>query len=129
MLSVEIVTPSKVSWTGTVAEVQAPGIGGEFGALPDHTPMLSVTRPGVVTLYGTDGSKTRMVVGGGFAEVGPDRVTLLVDLCEDASGVDKAAAAEELKAAQARLEQAEPGTGAWEQARKDMELSSARLEA
>ncbi len=129
MLSVEIVTPAKVSWTGTVAEVQAPGINGEFGTLPDHTPMLSVTRPGVVTLFGTDGSKTRLVVGGGFAEVGPDRVTLLVDLCEDAAGVDKKAAADDLKAAQARLEQAEPGTAAWEQANKDMALSAARLEA
>lgn len=129
MLSVEIVTPAKVSWTGTVAEIQAPGIGGEFGVMPDHTPMLSVTRPGVVTLHGTDGSKTRMIVGGGFAEVGPSQVTLLVDVCENAEGVDKAAAGEALAAAQKRLEDAQPGSGEWEQARKDIELCQARLEA
>ena len=128
-LQIEIVTPSKVAWKGTVAELQAPGIAGEFGVLPDHTPMLAVTRAGVVTLHGASEGDSRMVVGPGFAEVGPGQVTLLVDLCEPASQVDKAAAQSALADAEGRLAAAEPGTPAFESARKDVDLAQARLDA
>ena len=128
-LQIEIVTPSKVAWKGEVTELQAPGIAGEFGVLADHTPMLAVTRAGVVTLHGAAGGDSRMVVGPGFAEVGPNQVTLLVDLCEPASSVDKDAAQTALGDAEGRLAAAEPGSAAYESARKDVALAQARLDA
>lgn len=127
-VTVEIVTPSKVAWKGEVAEVQAPGLLGEFDVLPDHAAMLAVTRTGVVTLHQTGGSK-RMVVGAGFAEVGPGQVTLLVDLCEPAEGVDKTAAAQLLADAESRFAAAEYGSDEHEKAQKDIALATARLDA
>lgn len=128
-LQIEIVTPSTVAWKGQVSELQAPGIAGEFGVLPDHTPMLAVTRPGVVALLGAPGGDLRMVVGAGFAEVGPAQVTLLVDFCEPAESVDKDAARAALADAEGRLSSSEPGTPAHETARKDAALAQARVEA
>jgi F-type H+-transporting ATPase subunit epsilon len=127
-LTVEIVTPSKVAWKGEVGELQAPGLQGEFGALPDHAAMLAVTRTGVVTLHTGAGPK-RMVVGAGFAEVGPGLVTLLVDLCEPAESVDKDAAAKLLAEAENRLVAAEPGSDEYEKATRDVALATARLDA
>ena len=101
-LAVEIVTPAAVAWKGEAEEVQAPGLLGEFDALPDHAAMLAVTRAGVVTVHAADGAR-RKVVGTGFAEVGPDQITLLVDLCEPAEDVDKEAAKAALTAAEDTL--------------------------
>ncbi len=128
-LTVEIVTPAKVAWMGEVAELQAPGVLGEFGVLPGHASMLSVTRAGVVALHGAKDGASRLVVGPGFAEVGPDRVTLLVDSCVAAASVDKAAAAEALAAAEARQAAAAPGSADWDKASRDVELARARTEA
>jgi F-type H+-transporting ATPase subunit epsilon len=128
-LHIEIVTPAKVAWTGEAVEVQAPGVSGEFGVLKDHTPMLAATRPGVVTLHGTASGDSRLVVGAGFAEVGPGSVTLLVDLCELAGDVDKAAAQADLTAAQTRVAEAEPGSTEYNSATTDAELAQARLDA
>jgi F-type H+-transporting ATPase subunit epsilon len=127
-LSVEIVTPAAVAWKGEATEVQAPGLAGEFGAMPDHAAMLAVTRAGVVTVH-TDAGAKRMVVGTGFAEVGPGQITLLVDLCEPSEDVDKDAAQASLSAAEETLASADPSTDEWAKARKDADLATARLEA
>lgn len=127
-LTVEIVTPAKVAWKGEATEVQAPGLAGEFGALPDHAAMLAVTRAGVVTVHTAAGAQ-RMVVGTGFAEVGPGQITLLVDLCEPAESVDKDAAQADLSAAEEALAGSDPATDAWAKARRRADLAAARLEA
>ena len=127
-VAVEIVTPAKVAWKGEASEVQAPGIAGEFGAMEDHAAMLAVTRAGVVTVHTDTGAK-RMVVGAGFAEVGPGQVTLLVGLCEPAEDVDKASAEAALAAAEETLASSDPSTEEWSKARKEADLAAARLEA
>jgi F0F1-type ATP synthase epsilon subunit len=91
--------------------------------------MLAVTRAGVVTLHLEGGDKKRLVVGPGFAEVGPDRVTLLVDSCEVAEDIDKAAAQKVLELAERTLLDTEPDSGPWLDAHKQIELSRARIEA
>ncbi len=127
-LRVEIVTRSSVAWEGRADEVQAPGFFGEFGALPEHARLLSATVPGIVTVH-VGGEARRFVVGPGFAEVGPDRVTLLVDSCEDAAEVDKAAAAAELERAEAAFAEAAPDTPERDLAERDVLMARARLEA
>ena len=106
--------------------MQAPGFLGEFGILPNHTQYLSVVKAGVVTIF-ADGKETRFVVGRGFAEAGPDRLTLLTELCEEATGQDKAAAQTLLDESEKTLASADPTTGEWLHAERDAELARARL--
>ncbi len=80
-LDVRIVTPRKVAWEGKADSVQAPGALGEFGVLPKHIPYLTTLVPGPVTVHTGEG-KVRFTVGVGFAEAGPDRVTILTESCE-----------------------------------------------
>jgi F-type H+-transporting ATPase subunit epsilon len=81
-MHVEIVTPSAVAFQGEADEVQAPALLGEYGALPGHARLLAVGKPGIVALHQGGAIVKRLLVGPGFAEVGPDRVTLLVESCE-----------------------------------------------
>jgi F-type H+-transporting ATPase subunit epsilon len=104
-----IVTPSQIAFQGSAAEVQLPGFNGEMGVLPDHAALLTLARPGVVTIHNGADTK-RLFVGKGVAEVGPQQVTLLVDLCEDPASVDKAAAQVDLNDALAALKDIAPGT-------------------
>lgn len=108
-LSVQIVTPNAVAWSGIASDVQAPGVLGEFGVFPRHIPYLTVLVPGIATVRTAEGVK-RFVVGEGFAEAGPDRVVLLADTCEDLATVDKAAAQKDLAAAEAEIAQSAYGT-------------------
>ena len=80
-IQLEVITPEKVALRETVDEVVVPGVGGEFGILPDHTPLISQVQTGVLTYrLGTD--KRQMHVSGGFVEVLPDRVSVLTDVAE-----------------------------------------------
>ena len=127
-LNLEIVAPDRRAWKGEVTEVQVPGSVGEFGALENHANLLGTTRPGVVSLRSSDGD-IRLVVGAGFAEVGGDGVTLLVDSCEEAGSYDKAQATKDLAEAEAELEETDPMSNDYERARNRVELATARIEA
>ena len=80
-IKVEIVTPEKHAFEGTVDAVNIPGSRGEFGVLPQHRPMLNALATGVVTLQEGE-AKSYLVIGPGFADVLPDHVTILTDRCE-----------------------------------------------
>lgn len=82
-LNVRIVTPRKIVFEGVAEGVQAPGELGEFGVLQRHIPLVTTLCAGTVVLHGTP--KRVFRVGVGFAEAGPDRVTLLVETCEEVS--------------------------------------------
>ena len=56
-----------------------PGAEGDFGVLPGHSPLISTLRTGVITVYEKDKVKKRLFVSGGFAEVTPERCTVLAD--------------------------------------------------
>ncbi len=101
-VALKIVTPAAIALESEANEVQIPGFYGEYGVLPDHAQMLTLTKPGVVTIHGGEHAG-KLLVGKGLAEVGPQAITLLVDLCEEVSGIDKAAAKRELERAQADL--------------------------
>lgn len=125
---VEIVTPTKVALRETVREVRAPGLLGEFGVLPGHIPLLSVLRPGVVTLS-TESGQQVYVVGQGFAEAGPDRLVVLTDVCEVASEVDKAAAQKLLDESERAMAALDPNSGDYAFAARNVALARARLSA
>ena len=125
-LNVEIVTPYQIVFSGAVEQIQAPGVMGEFGVLEQHAAMLAVTSAGTVTLH-TGGSTRSLVVGPGFAEIGPDQVTLLVDLCEDAETVDAKAAQVDLDAAFAELGQVDVMSDEGLLIQKRIDLAQARI--
>ncbi|MCB9664767.1 MAG: ATP synthase F1 subunit epsilon [Alphaproteobacteria bacterium] len=127
-LTVDIVTPERVAFSGPADEVVAPGVGGEFGVLPAHALFLALLTPGVVTVKGAGGPK-RFVVGPGFAEAGPDRIVVLTDSCEVAGTVDKATAERDLAEAQAVLATAAAGSEERLVAEQRAALARARLEA
>jgi F-type H+-transporting ATPase subunit epsilon len=86
-LRLEVVTPQRVMVEAEVATVEMPGSLGELGVLPGHTPLLTSLATGELR-YRTAKGVEIMVVQGGFAEVMPDRVTVLADLAEWPKDVD-----------------------------------------
>jgi F-type H+-transporting ATPase subunit epsilon len=96
----ELVSPDKISFSGEVDQVDVPGSEGDFGVLAGHAPLIALIRPGVLTVYAA-GEQTKLVVLGGFAEVGPDGLTVLADVATTLEEVDRAA----LQAQIAKMEQ------------------------
>jgi F-type H+-transporting ATPase subunit epsilon len=104
-LHLEIVTPSRRVVEADVDEVRLPGVLGEMGVLPGHIPLLTALAAGPLTFF--DGSKvTKYAVQGGFAEVLPDRVTILATVAEAPDDIDVAAARRNLDEANAKLKDA-----------------------
>ena len=86
-LTLEIVTPDRSITREQVDEVEIPGVEGYFGVLPGHTPLLAML--GVGELWYRQGQeKTYLAIAFGFAEVLPDRVTILAQLAERAEDID-----------------------------------------
>jgi F-type H+-transporting ATPase subunit epsilon len=104
-LRLEVVTPSRRVLESRASEIRIPGVLGELGVLPGHTPLLTSLGTGEVTWV--DGNTTgRLVVQGGFAEVQPDAVTVLAAIAETVEDVDVEAARAALAEAQEALKTA-----------------------
>ena len=86
----ELVSPEKIAFSGEVDQVDVPGAEGDFGVLAGHAPLISLLRPGVMTVY-AGGEQNKIVVLGGFAEVGPGGLTVLADVATTVEEVDRAA--------------------------------------
>jgi ATP synthase F1 epsilon subunit len=80
-LALDIVTPQGVSLSTQADEVTASGVLGEFGVFPGHLPMLSALKPGPFA-FKRQGEAFKTTLGAGYAEVGPDRVVVLVNTFE-----------------------------------------------
>lgn len=86
-LTLEIVTPERGIISERVDEIQVPGAEGAFGILPGHTPLLATLQVG--ELWYRRGEETSYVaVSFGFAEVQPDRVSILAQMAEEAEDID-----------------------------------------
>lgn len=86
-LKLEIVTPERRVLSREVDEVILQGEEGSFGVLPGHAPLLAGLAPGVAIARG-DGRTEVMAISSGFAEILPDRVTVLAETCELAHEID-----------------------------------------
>ncbi|MCY3767157.1 MAG: F0F1 ATP synthase subunit epsilon [Gemmatimonadetes bacterium] len=84
----EIVTPEKTVYSGEVNSLRAPGTEGGFGVLAGHHPMLSSLRIGELVFSAGDEGPKSVAIGGGFAEVQRDRVTVLAETAEFAQDID-----------------------------------------
>ncbi len=89
-IELEIVTPAGVVVRESVDEVEAPGVEGHFGVLPGHRPFMSQLRAGQLR-YRTGKENHFVAVHWGFAEVLPNKVTVLVETAERAEDIESAA--------------------------------------
>jgi F-type H+-transporting ATPase subunit epsilon len=98
----ELVSPERVLLSIDADQVVVPGSDGEFAVLAGHAPVIATLRPGVLDVTAS-GSKRKLFVKSGFAEVDPGRLTVLAEKAYDVDEMSSAAIAEELKAAEADL--------------------------
>jgi len=91
-LQFELVSPEKLLLAEAVAMVVVPGGEGNFGVLPGHTLLISTVRPGVIDVYADEPNAVseRIFVSGGFAEVTPERCTVLADEAVPMASLDRA---------------------------------------
>jgi F-type H+-transporting ATPase subunit epsilon len=101
-LQLQIVSADRSLLNETVDEVVIPGFDGYFGVLPGHTPMLAVLQVGELW-YRQGQEKHYVALAFGFAEVLPDRVTILAQIAEKADEIDLARAEAAKKRAEERL--------------------------
>ncbi len=105
-IKIQIVTPDKIVVDDEASIVMAPGSDGEFGVLNGHTPFLTGLQVGMIH-YRDESNKERYVfVNGGFAEVLPDRVTILAESAERRRNIDTERAKEAMNRAEKRVESA-----------------------
>ena len=86
-ITLEVVTPERQVYRAQVSEVQLPGRTGYLGILPGHTPLLTELGIGALS-YKEHGNTGYVAVMGGFAEVLPDRVTVLAEAAERPVDID-----------------------------------------
>src|SRR5213082_1947543 len=101
-LQLQIVSADRSLVNETVDEVEIPGYDGYFGVLPGHTPLLAVLHVGELW-YRQGSEKHYLAIAFGFAEVQPDRVTILAQIAEKADEIDLARAEAAKKRAEERL--------------------------
>src|SRR5687767_9423855 len=101
-LTLEIVTPDRALVSEQVDEVQLPGSEGYFGVLPGHTPLLATLQVGELW-YRIGQEKHYLAVAFGFAEVLPDRVTVLAQIAERPGDIDVPRAEAAKKRAEERI--------------------------
>jgi F-type H+-transporting ATPase subunit epsilon len=119
-IQLEVVTPERRVLAEPVDMVTVPGLGGELGILPGHTPLISQLQTGVLT-YTQEGKSLSLHVSGGFVEVSDDHVSVLAEVAERP---------EEIDAARARLsrERLEKQLNTWTGTEEDFEVARAKLE-
>src|SRR5688500_19773809 len=98
-LQVELVAAERVVWSGEASFVVARTAEGELGALPGHTPVMSVINPSVVEITTVDGDKVKAAVADGFLSIANDRVSILSEGAVLAEASDAEAAQAERAAA------------------------------
>ena len=98
----EIITAERQVYSDEVDLVIAPGIDGELGILPKHAPLMTMLKPGELTVR-KDGEDIYIAVSGGFMEVLGNRVSVLADACERSDEIDEERAQQAMDRAQELL--------------------------
>src|SRR6185503_1984266 len=128
-IHVDVVSAEEQIFSGEAEFVVLPGISGELGIYPRHTPLLTEIKPGAVRMKLPNQDREELVfVQGGFLEVQPNLVTVLADTAIRAKDLDEVKALEAKKAAEDAMQNK---TSKEEIARAEAELASAmaQLEA
>ena len=105
-LTFELVSPERLLVSEEVEMVVVPGREGDFGVLPQHSPLISTVRPGVIDIYQDGKVDKRIFVVGGFAEVNFEGCTVLAEEALGLDEIDRAGAEERLRYAETDLKDA-----------------------
>lgn len=98
-LHFELVSPARLLFSGDVDSVNIPGTEGEMTIMPNHAPLLSTLKPGVVTVNKTGGTD-RIFVRGGMVEVNPQGLTVLAEVAIPMSELNADGLAQQIKNAE-----------------------------
>jgi len=107
IFQLEIVTPEKMVVKDAAEEMQLPGKGGYLGILPGHAPLITELTAGELS-YRSAGESHYLAVAWGFAEVLPDKVTVLAETAERAEEIDVNRAEKAKERAEKRLAGGDP---------------------
>ncbi|WP_158747207.1 ATP synthase F1 subunit epsilon [Acidisphaera sp. L21] len=100
-VALEIVSPEKLLLSRNVEMVVIPASEGEMGVLPNHAPMIVLLRGGTIAIHEGGKVTDRLYVSGGFAEITPERCTVLADEAVPTSELSRAEGERRLSAAEA----------------------------
>jgi F-type H+-transporting ATPase subunit epsilon len=125
-LQLVVVTPERQLLSEAVSEAQLPGADGYLGVLPGHAPLITELGIGELTYKSSNGQSGLLAIIRGFAEVLPDRISVLAELAERAEDIDLNRAQEALKRAQERL--AKGGEIDWERASASLQRALVRVQ-
>jgi F-type H+-transporting ATPase subunit epsilon len=101
-LHLEIVTPERLAYSEDVDMVLVPGIDGELGILPHHTPLVSILGVGELKIR-KDGDEESFAIVGGFLQVRPDKVVVMAETASLAAEIDLEKAQEARREAERAL--------------------------
>ena len=102
----DLVSPEKLAFSGEVDQVDVPGVEGDFGVLAGHAPVVAAIRPGILTVI-SGGSKQKIIVLGGLAEVSDKGLTVLADVATSIDELDKTKFAETISDMESKLSEKE----------------------
>lgn len=103
IFKVEIITPDRVFHTGEATMIEFNTAAGEIGVYKKHIPLTTVLAPGIVTIHRDGEENLVAAVHSGFAEILPDKVTLLAEIAEWPEEIDKNRAQAARQRAEERL--------------------------
>jgi F-type H+-transporting ATPase subunit epsilon len=114
----DLVSPEKLAFSGEVDQVDVPGFEGDFGVLAGHAPVVAVLRPGILTII-TGGTRQKVIVTGGLAEVSEKGLTVLADVATSIQELDRAQFADKISEMEDKLSEKEGS---------ELDLALARLD-
>lgn len=103
LFTVEIITPDRVFYRGEGDMIEFTSAAGDLGVYKNHIPLTTVLVPGVVKIHKSGEDDVVAAVHSGFAEILPDKVTLLAEIAEWPDEIDKGRAEAAMKRAEERL--------------------------
>lgn len=125
--TLKIITPDRVFYEEQVSMVEFNTIEGEVGIYKEHIPMTMIIAPGILTIT-RDEEVSEAALHAGFAEVLPDKVTILAEIIEWPTEIDLARAEESKSRAEERIKEHAPGTD-MKRAELSLKRAVARIEA
>jgi F-type H+-transporting ATPase subunit epsilon len=126
-VNVRILTPEGEVFEGDVEQLSTRTAVGEIGILANHVPVLARLRPTELRLHMPGGEERRWAQAEGWLQVFANRATVLVGEAVPPENLDTSELRSRIEDADARLNESEEGTGAWNQAQKDKERAEAFL--
>jgi F-type H+-transporting ATPase subunit epsilon len=99
----QIVTPEREVYSGTVEQVTLPGAEASFGVLRNHAPLIAALQAGVIDIFDESNHEMRIVIGGGFFQVAANKAIVLADSAESPAEIDAERAQASEQRARTRL--------------------------